>query len=239
MLKPKKKLTRKKIKEDKLLTSVNKSIDFFNENSKIIISSLIGILVIISISYLYVKSKKSANTAASGRLILAVEMYNAQNYDQAIPALLNISEQFDGTQNAGIASFYLANSYYYKENYTEAKKYFNTYIADYGDDQMFNSTAYAGIASCYAYEGNKAIMNEDYDLVVLDLAMPVGNGLELLEHVREHPDKAELPVIIMTGKLVDDYVLEKAKALNVAAIFTKPYDSDLFIEKVTSLVPVK
>jgi len=58
-----------------------------------------------------------------------------------------------------------------------------------------------------------------------------------LEHVREHPDKADIPVVIMTGKLVDDYVLSKAKELNVSAIFTKPYDSELFIEKVTSLVP--
>jgi TolA-binding protein len=155
MLKPKKKLSRKKIKEDKLLTSVNKGIDFFNENSKIIISSLIGILVIVTVSYLYVKSKQSANTAAAGRLILAVDIYNTQNYDQAIPALLNISEQFDGTQNAGIASYYLANSYYYKENFSEARKYFKKYIDDYGDDQMFNSTALAGIASCYAHEGNK------------------------------------------------------------------------------------
>ena len=89
-----------------------------------------------------------------------------------------------------------------------------------------------------AYEGNKEIMNTDYDLIVLDLAMPVGSGLELLEHVREHPNKAEIPVVIVTGKLVDDYVLDKAKALNVSAIFTKPYDSELFIEKVTSLVPI-
>jgi len=28
-----------------------------------------------------------------------------------------------------------------------------------------------------AYEGNKSIMNTNYDLIVLDLAMPVGNGL--------------------------------------------------------------
>ena len=155
MLKPKKKLTRKKIKEDKLMTTINQTLDFFNENSKVITFSLIGAVVVIVIGFFIIKSKQDANIAASGRLILAVEQYNAQQYQSTIPVLLQISEQFDGTENAGIACYYLANSYYYQENYSEAKKYFNIYLDDYNDDKMFESTALAGLASCFAQEGNK------------------------------------------------------------------------------------
>ncbi len=163
MLKPKKKLTRKKIKEDKLLTSVNKALDFFNKNSKIISMILFGLVVFVLLGYFIMKGKKEANIAASGRLIFAIDKYNAVRYDDAIVVLLNIIQQFEGTENAGIACYYLANSYYYKENIAEAKKYFTIYLEDYSDNQMFESTALAGIASCYAQEGDKSMAAEFYE----------------------------------------------------------------------------
>ncbi len=155
MLQPKKKLKRKQIKEDKLMTNINNAINFFNENSKIITMALLGVVIVVVIGFFVIKSKRDANIAASGRLIMAIDQFHANNYDQAIPQLLDITQRFDGTENAGYACFYLANAYYAKGNYTEAKKYFNTYIDDYGDNKLFESAALAGIAACYAQEGNK------------------------------------------------------------------------------------
>ena len=85
--------------------------------------------------------------------------------------------------------------------------------------------------------GTQKVMEEDFNLLVLDLMMPGGGGFALLEQVHERPDKANIPVIILTGKTIDDEVREKAKVYNVADIILKPYESRAFVEKIKSLVP--
>ena len=41
------------------------------------------------------------------------------------------------------------------------------------------------------------------DLVLLDLMMPVMNGREMLEVLREQEDTRDLPVIVLTGVTFD------------------------------------
>ena len=89
-----------------------------------------------------------------------------------------------------------------------------------------------------AYQGTQMIVKNDYDLIILDLMMPAGGGFALLERIRNMPAKSMIPVIILTGKTIDDEIREKAKANDVAAIFTKPYDSKQFLRKIKSLVGV-
>ena len=85
--------------------------------------------------------------------------------------------------------------------------------------------------------GTQKVMEGDFSLLVLDLMMPGGGGFALLEQVHERPDKANIPVIILTGKTIDDEVREKAKVYNVADIILKPYESKEFVEKIKALVP--
>ena len=87
-----------------------------------------------------------------------------------------------------------------------------------------------------AYSGTQKFIREDYDLVVLDLMMPAGGGFSILERVQKFPGKSNVPVIILTGKTVDDALRRQAKALNVAQIFTKPYDPQEFLGAVKSLL---
>ena len=44
------------------------------------------------------------------------------------------------------------------------------------------------------------------DLVVLDLALPAMNGLEVVRHMREHPRLQFIPVLLCTGKPHTDIV---------------------------------
>lgn len=162
MLKPRKRIKRREIKEDKFLTFVARATDFFTTYSRQIAMGIFGVLVVVVISYMVVKSKKEADVAASGRLIRAVAEFNNQNYDRAVPILQGIVEQFDGTRSAGIAAYYLAVSYYNQHNIEEAKKYFELYLDEYGGDPMLESAAYAGLASCYSETGDKKTAAEYY-----------------------------------------------------------------------------
>lgn len=217
MLKPKKKLTRKRIKEDKLLTTVNQTVDFITRNSKVISIALAVVVLAIVVGYFVIKSKREANIAASGRLILAVNHYNAQQYDAAIPILLQITEQFDGTQNAGIACFYLANSYYYKENYAEAKRYFQIYIDEYGDDKMFFSTALAGLGACYSREGNKLEAARYYEKAAQeypDLFTAADYLFSAAQnYIAVHHEETAIPIL---QKIVQEY--DKSSKVNEAKL---------------------
>lgn len=85
--------------------------------------------------------------------------------------------------------------------------------------------------------GTRKLMEEDWDLLVLDLMMPGGGGFALLDAVQKDPLKAQIPVIILTGKTVDEGVRLKAETYNVSDIIMKPYESKVFIEKIKTLVP--
>ena len=55
-----------------------------------------------------------------------------------------------------------------------------------------------------------AIKNPDLALLVLDVNMPVMNGLEMLERLRQNPTTADIPVLLMTPE-AEDRRIERAK----------------------------
>lgn len=100
------------------------------------------------------------------------------------------------------------------------------------------SAGYEVSVAMDAYQGTQAVIKNDFDLIVLDLMMPAGGGLAMLERIRKIPAKTMIPVVILTGKTIDDETKERAVANDVTTIFTKPYESEKFLRKIKSLVPV-
>ena len=87
-----------------------------------------------------------------------------------------------------------------------------------------------------AYSGTQKIIREDYHLVILDLMMPAGGGFSILERIRKFPNKVDLPVIIVTGKTVDQAVKQQAQDYKVAQIFLKPYDAQEFLAAIKQIL---
>ncbi len=152
-MKAKRHLTRREIKEDKLVTYTYKVTDFINQNNKLVTGVVVGILVVAALVFFMMRSKTQANQMASSKLAEAMMYYESLNYDKAIPILKEVVDKYDGTHSAGFATFYLANSYYNKKDYKNALNYFNKYLKDYGDDDIMASASLAGIASCLDVQG--------------------------------------------------------------------------------------
>lgn len=76
------------------------------------------------------------------------------------------------------------------------------------------------------------IATSQFDLCILDISLPDGSGLVLLESIRRK--KLALPVILLTAK---DTVAEKIKGLNFGAddYMTKPFDFGELIARVNSV----
>jgi two-component system nitrate/nitrite response regulator NarP len=87
----------------------------------------------------------------------------------------------------------------------------------------FEVAASAGSADMAVY----AIAEHDPDIVILDLAMPGGSGLDVLRQLRGQGDKR--PVIILTAA-IEDFRLRDALGLAVNGIVLKNNDPALILD---------
>ena len=69
------------------------------------------------------------------------------------------------------------------------------------------------------------------NVLLLDLMMPVMNGLELLEHLREEAELRRPPIIVLSANRGYE-----AEDLGVAAIVRKPFDVEQMAATVTALI---
>lgn len=64
--------------------------------------------------------------------------------------------------------------------------------------------------------------HEKPDLILLDVQMPIMNGIKTLEHIREKKETKELPVVFLTASADTDTVIEAGR-LGVIDYVVKPF----------------
>lgn len=159
MLQKKKKLSKKEIKEDKLINFYKTAVVFF-EKYKNKIFTYAGVLVVVAAAvYFYVNQKAETNEKAALELSRIMTIYDQGSYLEAIEGkqgtniigLKRVVDEFSSTENGETAKIYLANCYSFLGNYDEAFKYYVDYS---GSIDYFKAAALAGQAGYYASEGN-------------------------------------------------------------------------------------
>ncbi|MCX6054737.1 MAG: response regulator [Chloroflexi bacterium] len=81
-----------------------------------------------------------------------------------------------------------------------------------------------------------ALLAEDIpDLVVLDMTMPVMDGLTMLQHMRENPLMSKIPVIMLTAS-GDEELHQAADAESVNGFLTKPSSSRVVLMKIRQIL---
>ena len=159
MIAKKKRIAKKEIQEDKLVTSLYKSQEFF-EKYKQQIFFAVGALAVIVLAFVWYANKvKEDNLEATKELAKMLPIYESGSYQEAIEGkpgtdvlgLKQIVENYGSTEQGEIAKVYLANSYYYLGKVDDALKYYESYS---GNSNLFKAAAYAGIASCNERQGN-------------------------------------------------------------------------------------
>lgn len=153
MLKPRKRITKKQIKEDPLVTTYFKSIDFIKEHSQKITTGVIVLLSVVVLLVFLMRSKRAAEFDASEQLAKANVELSQNKSQEAIDILLNMIDNYSGTNSAAKGVYLLAKAYYEKGEYDKSLLHFEKYLDDYGDDKILASAAFSGIASCYEQLG--------------------------------------------------------------------------------------
>ena len=79
-------------------------------------------------------------------------------------------------------------------------------------------------------EGLAVAAREKPDLIILDVTMPVMDGVTMLTKLKEDPDLKAIPVIMLTAESGRENVLQIAR-LGVRDYLVKPFKEDQLIEK--------
>lgn len=89
--------------------------------------------------------------------------------------------------------------------------------------------AFSGEEAMEVIEGNQP------DLILLDIMLPVIDGFEVCQRVRENPEWNKIKIILLTA-LGSDANVEKGLALGADAYITKPFSNVDIVEKVRELL---
>jgi len=77
-------------------------------------------------------------------------------------------------------------------------------------------------------------MRQSPDLVLLDISMPGGTGLDVLRKLKTNSKTANVPVIIITGS-TDQKLPDEVLKLGASKFLSKPIDPDVLMEAVKSV----
>ncbi len=159
MLTKKKKLSKKEIQEDKLVTSYYKAQELFEEYQKQIMVAAGVLAAIVIVIIFFVNRAETRNLEASAELARVLPIYDSGSFKESIEGragtniigLERIVNEYSGSEKGEIAKIYLGNAHYYSGNFDLAKEYYSDYS---GSLPLFKAAAKAGLAGCYEAEGN-------------------------------------------------------------------------------------
>lgn len=168
MLRPKKKISKRELKQDALVTTYANVRNFYDIHKKTISIVITAIVVAIAAVFLYVKNQTENNERALIQLSQIQSYYDNAQYQIAVDGapernivgLASIVNNYGGTEGGELARLYLADSYFQLRKFSEALEQFEEYSPS---SDLLRSSRYAGIAGCEESLGRYGDAAENYE----------------------------------------------------------------------------
>lgn len=87
-------------------------------------------------------------------------------------------------------------------------------------------------------EGLAVAANEKPDLILLDITMPVMDGVAMLAALRKNPELKDIPVIMLTAEHGRENVAHIV-SLGVRDYLVKPFKDEQIVEKAQGVLPIQ
>ena len=84
-------------------------------------------------------------------------------------------------------------------------------------------------------EGLKKLSHKNYALIIVDINMPMLDGLKLIGHIRAHSNHAEVPVMVVTTEGMEED-RERALQLGANVYLTKPVNAARILQSAKELL---
>ncbi len=75
-------------------------------------------------------------------------------------------------------------------------------------------------AAASGKEAFRLMRRKKYDLIIIELALPLMNGLEVISRIRK--TNTRVKILVLTTITINDAIREKLKKLDVQKVFVKP-----------------
>lgn len=166
MLAPRKRITKRDLKEDKLITFYAQVRNWTENNSKFVFAALAAIVVIIVASVIISQNRKQAEREASVEFAKAVRVYDTGDYQQALTMFNNLVENYGSTDSGTMGRLYLAKCFFKNDDFVNAREQYKKFASSFDDRQHFRAAALAGAASCLEAQEKYAKAAQEYEKIV-------------------------------------------------------------------------
>ncbi len=92
------------------------------------------------------------------------------------------------------------------------------------------------------FEGKRAVeitRQEKPDLIILDIKLPDGSGIDICKEIKANPELKHIPVIVVTALSSDDDKKNIVAESGCDNYIAKPFFPDLFAQTIGRYIPVK
>lgn len=103
---------------------------------------------------------------------------------------------------------------------------------------VLNSQGFTALAAVSGDTGFANACQQRPDVIVTDLAMPDGDGWELVQRLSADPRTRDIPVVMLTA-CATETVRQRAQAEGVAAFFFKPCEPDVLADELRRLIAAR
>ncbi len=168
MLKPKKKISKREMKQDTLVTTYVQVTGFYAKYKKQISIGVTAVVVIVAATLIFLSNREKNNELATTKVAAIQPFCDNGQYQMAIDGaadrnlvgLKQIVDDYGSTPAGDMARFYLADSYFQLGKYTEALEAFKECSPS---NPLLKASRYAGIAACYEATGNHKEAADNYE----------------------------------------------------------------------------
>jgi tetratricopeptide (TPR) repeat protein len=158
MLRPKKKIARRDLKEDALVSTYVKLTSFYEANKRTISIVVTAVVVAVFATVIFLKNRSENNEKAIAALGAIFESFDAGQFQKSVDGipernvqgLKAIVDNYGGSATGELARFYLASAYAQLGRYDEALKEFEEYSPS---GELLSVSRLSGIGSCYEAKG--------------------------------------------------------------------------------------
>ena len=140
MLKPQRKITRKEIKRDPFLETIDKLEYSFEQNKKTYLNIVLGIIAVIIFVNVLLNKQGQKDIDSNSALGIALVAFDNEDYENAKFQFETILSDFSGTNSSNIANYYLGKISFENNELIKAESYLNEYLNNSEPDILIPGT---------------------------------------------------------------------------------------------------
>ncbi len=174
-------------------------------------------------------------TAMGGELELASQPGNGSRFTFSLPLITGTEAELEEQKRSLPGSIYVR----LHKNHQKIRVLVVDDVKS-NRDMIKGLLASAGFLVDVVYDGLQAIeavRQTDYDLLMMDVAMPIMDGVKAMRHIRELPDKKRIKIIAVTANASHE-ARDRLLRQGFDEYIGKPLDAGLMFDKIRCLLGI-